>query len=430
MQQDYILVVDDNQTNIAILTDTLKEQGFRVFTARDGRGAIEHLKTMTPNLILLDVVMPGLDGFETCRRIKAHPHTENIPIIFMTALEEPEQKVKAFHLGAVDYITKPFRPEEVLARVNIHLRLHHLNQDLEKRVSDRTNELSNALKKLQQQQIQLVQQEKMSSLGSLMAGVAHEINNPVGYINGNIQHALNYVDYFIEHLRLYQLGKNSEAIASHAEEIELEYLIEDLPRLLFSIKDGATRIKEISRSLRNFARSDDETKTPFNLHDGIESTLTILGHRLRAMEFRPAIQIVRCYGSLPEVVCFPGPINQVFMNLLCNAVDALDEAAIATSNYQALEENPQIIKITTEQQGNQVMVRLRDNGPGIPEAVKYRIFEHTFTTKPIGKGTGLGLPISRQIVVDRHGGNLSVNSELNQGTEFVVTLPLGQPDKH
>jgi signal transduction histidine kinase len=234
---------------------------------------------------------------------------------------------------------------------------------------------------------------------------------------------MDYVESFIEHLQLYQSQENAEVLANHAEDIELEYLIEDLPRLLISIKDGAARIKEISHSLRNFARNDDETKTLFNLHDGLESTLTILGHRLRAMEFRPAIQIVRHYGQLPQVPCFPGPINQVFMNLLCNAIDALDEAAIATS-YQALEQDPQVIEITTEHQSNQVMIRLQDNGPGISEAVKYRIFEHTFTTKPIGKGTGLGLPISRQIVVDRHGGNLSVDSELSKGTEFIITLPV------
>ncbi|HBQ98561.1 MAG TPA: hybrid sensor histidine kinase/response regulator, partial [Cyanobacteria bacterium UBA11691] len=217
-KQDLILIVDDNPTNIKVLFSFLKESGFKVLVAKDGESTLEKLQEVTPDLILLDVMMPGIDGFETCRQIKACSQTQDIPVIFMTALSDTVDKVKGLKIGAVDYITKPFQQDEVLARMNIHLQLQkltrqfeiqneqlkHLTEELEQRVEERTAQLKDSIHQLQEAQIQLIQSEKMSSLGELVAGVAHEINNPVGFIAGNISMAMEYTEDIFEHLKLYQ----------------------------------------------------------------------------------------------------------------------------------------------------------------------------------------------------------------------------------
>lgn len=420
-----ILVIDDTPANLEVVSEVLTAAGYTVATVLDSERALKRIPTHPPDLILLDVQMPGMDGFETCQRLKAEPSTATIPVIFMTALSDTESKIKGFSLGAVDYITKPFQAEELLVRVSTHLRLHHLTKDLEQRVMERTQALQSALDQLSQFQLQLVQSEKMASLGNLVSGVAHEINNPIGFLNGSINNARDYVRDLLAHLALYQqhYPTPAAAIQNHAAEIDLEFLTEDLPKLLDSMEGAADRIKSISTSLRTFSRADTEHKVCANLHDGIDSTLLILKYRLKANEFRPAIAVIQNYGELPPVACFPGQLNQVFMNILANAIDIFDEMAQAQS-YDYLEANPQQITIRTSVVEDRVQIAIRDNGKGMSEAVKARIFDHLFTTKEVGKGTGLGLAIARQIVVENHGGNLSCTSSLGQGTEFLIELPL------
>ncbi|MEH1794062.1 hybrid sensor histidine kinase/response regulator [Nostoc sp.] len=578
-----ILIVDDVPNNLKVLSDTLANAGFEVAIATSGESALQQLEHTPVSLILLDVMMPGMDGFETCQRIKANAKTRNIPIIFITALSESVNKVTGFELGAIDYITKPFQQGEVLARVRTHLKLNQLSQSLEarntelqqltqqleQRVSERTQELfasietlkqtqqlmrlvfdtipywvgwkdinsvylgcnqsladmlnlsspdeivgktdydlnfskeecdwflmcdrrvieseqaefhiidrvlradgqqawldtskmplrdvngnvfgilfvtkditerqqaeeelkqqkqnlEQALAELQHTQVQLVQSEKMSALGNLVAGVAHEINNPVGFLGGNIQPALDYIKDIFGLVDLYQQKyPNPDAeIQDEIEAIDLDYIREDLPKLVGSMREGVKRIRDISTSLRTFSRADSDRPVACNIHDGIESTILILKHRLKASESRPEIQVIREYGQLPLVECFAGQLNQVFINILANAIEALEESNIDRS-FEEIQTNPNWIAISTQvSDSKQVIISIKDNGLGMSEEIKQKVFDHLFTTKSVGKGTGLGLAIARQIIVEKHGGSITVNSTLGKGTEFVLEFPI------
>ncbi|WP_375491917.1 sensor histidine kinase [uncultured Nostoc sp.] len=418
-----ILVVDDLRDNLRLLSNLLRSQGYEVRTAINGTMALRSAQSEPPALILLDINMPDIDGYEVCRQLKASEETRNIPIIFISALDDALDKVKAFQVGGVDYITKPFRVEEMLIRIETQLKVQRFTQTLEQQVEQRTGELSQALHHLQQAQIQLVQQEKLSALGNLMAGVAHEINNPIGFIAGNLNEAQQRVQELMEHLNLYRDRAPEGDIANHAEEIDLDYLLKDLPKMIDSMKMGCDRLKNISTSLRTFSRADKDYKVPFNIHQGIDSTILILKHRLKANEQRPAIEVITEYGDLPQVECFPGQLNQVFMNILANAIDALEESNDG-QNFEGINHNPNKIIIKTSVEDQQVKISIADNAKGMSEEVKQKIFDHLFTTKAVGKGTGLGLAIARQIVEETHGGKLSFNSVLGQGTEFIIEIPV------
>ncbi len=311
-------------------------------------------------------------------------------------------------------------------------RLQDLLNAVEAQIADRTAELANAntelkqtLSDLQNTQVQLVQSEKMSSLGQLVAGVAHEINNPVGCIVGNMSATQHYINDLLGLIDLYaeQLPEPGEAIEAELEAIDLEYIREDLPKLIRAMKDGGDRIKSISRSLRTFSRADTDVQQAFKLHDGIDSTLLILRHRLKANSARPEIQIRLDYGELPTVQCFPGQLNQVFMNILANAIDMFDEVA-QEKTFEELVTAEQSLTIRTLTVGDHVEIWIEDNGKGMPEAVRTQIFDHLFTTKTVGQGTGLGLAIAHQIVVEKHAGQLTVQSEVDHGTQFSIRLPI------
>jgi signal transduction histidine kinase len=279
---------------------------------------------------------------------------------------------------------------------------------------------------IQESQLQIVQSEKMATLGNLVAGVAHEINNPVGFLNGSINNAKDYVLDLCEYLNTYhQHQPPTGAVAELAQELDLEFMLEDLPKLIDSMKGATDRIKGISTSLRTFSRADTEHKVKVNLHEGLDSTLLILKYRLKANENRPAIKVIRNYGNIPEIDCFPGQLNQVFMNILANAIDMFDEIAQQTS-FEELENHPQQIAIHTAllSEQNAVEIRISDNGKGMNESVKSKIFDRLFTTKEVGKGTGLGLAIAHQIVVEKHDGRLEVQSQSGQGSEFSISLPV------
>ncbi len=450
-----ILLVDDKPTNLKVLSDALKGNDWTMLVATDGVSAIEQAKYAQPNLILLDVMMPGIDGFETCQRLKANTETQAIPIIFMTALSDSKYKVQGLEMGAVDYITKPFQQKEVIARVKLHLhlkfltqaleeknelltqeiaektvaesRLHQLAQDLEHRVEQRTAELSDSLKKLQQAQLQLVQNEKMSALGNLVAGVAHELNNPISFLQGNLEPLREYIQELLGLIELYQktFPDPGQAIQERIESIELDFLSQDLEKLLSSWATGMERIHNISDSLRTFSRADEEHKVSFDVHDGLNSTLLILRHRLKANENRPEIEVKKYYQDIPEIECFAGQLNQVFMNLLANAIDTLDDIS-QLANCEVPKTRSNLITVSTGLAADDkcIVIKIEDNGAGIDEAVKPRIFDHLFTTKEVGRGTGLGLAIVRQIVVDKHSGSIDVASTLGQGTCFTLTLPI------
>ncbi|MEM9948214.1 MAG: PAS domain-containing protein [Cyanobacteria bacterium P01_D01_bin.36] len=280
-------------------------------------------------------------------------------------------------------------------------------------------DLEKAFSELQQTQTQLVQTEKMSSLGQLVAGVAHEINNPVSFIYGNINPANRYAMSLIELLRLYQnhYPEPPEEIEEELEELDFEFMTEDLLNLLSSMKVGAERIRQIVASLRTFSRKDEAEKKSVDVHQGLDSTLMILAHRLKPQSQRAAVQLIKNYGELPPVHCYAGQLNQVFMNIISNAIDAIE--AVNT---------PQIT-LATALVEDQVIVTIQDNGVGMPEEVRSQIFNPFYTTKPIGQGTGMGLSISYQIVTERHGGSLQVSSTPGEGTTLRLQIPLQQPNK-
>ncbi|BAY65488.1 two-component hybrid sensor and regulator [Calothrix brevissima NIES-22] len=426
-QPMHILVVDDNPNNLKVLAEAILGCGWKALMATDGESAIEQTEYAHPDLILLDVMMPGIDGFETCRRLKANPHTQNTPIIFMTALADATDKVKGLEIGAVDYITKPFQQEEVIARLKLHLKISHLTRTLEQRVQERTAQLTKSVQDLQQTQLQLVQSEKMSTLGQLVAGIGHEINNPVGFLSGNCSHITQYMNDLLRLINLYQekLPDPDPDIDDLVEEIDLDYITEDLPQLLASMTQGINRLKEMSLSLRTFARSDISSKTDYQIHEGINSTLMLLQHRLKGNGDRSAIKVVKQYSELPPIACYPGQLNQVFMNIIANAIDAFEESHDRQHALQTTTE-PQTITVTTsvDPQTETVTISIQDNGPGMLPEVLARIFEPSFTTKPVGKGTGLGLAISYQIIVSKHNGQINCLSHPGQGTSFIITLPI------
>jgi signal transduction histidine kinase len=312
--------------------------------------------------------------------------------------------------------------------------LEQTNEQLEHRVEERTAELKaakheveTALRELQLAQTKLIQSEKMSSLGLLVAGVAHEINNPVNFIYGNLRHADEYAQELLKLVQAYQTyyPDPPAAIAEQSEAMDLDFMVKDLSKLIESMKEGARRIRQIVLALRTFSRLDEAEVKSINIHDGIDSTLVILGNRLKPKPNHPQIEILRNYGSLPLVECYPGPLNQVFMNILSNAIDAIE---------MAIEDGKQITPTISIHTGlideTWVQIRIRDNGNGIPEAIKQKIFDPFFTTKPIGSGTGMGLAISYQIITDRHQGALTCSSQSGEGTEFVIEIPLKQKLRH
>ena len=328
------------------------------------------------------------------------------------------------------------------------LQIHELStvamRESQAQLRYQAQQLELALLELQRTQTQLIQTEKMSSLGQLVAGVAHEINNPIGFIYSNLHHAKEYTEKLIRMLYLYQqhCPESIASIEAESENIELDYLLEDLPKVFNSMQQGAERVRDIVLSLRNFCRLDEAQMKQVNIHDGINNTIMLLQSQLKEKPGQEAIAIHKEYSDLPLVQCYPGQLNQVFMNILVNAIYALLEwnkhenvDGKSLNNSQAGEKNDSLansrqmpaIRIRTELiEGKKVIIRIYDNGPGMTEDIRKRLFDPFFTTKPVGQGTGLGLSISYEIVVNQHGGELKCLSEPGKGTEFAIEIPLQQ----
>ncbi|WP_448561848.1 ATP-binding protein [Trichothermofontia sp.] len=299
----------------------------------------------------------------------------------------------------------------------------------ETQLTEKTQHLQQALHSLKEMQIQLIQREKMSSLGELVAGVAHEINNPVNFIYGNLIYLQDHTEALINFIYrwLEQEPYTNPAMQAEAEAIDLPYLLADLPKIIESMQVGAERIRQIVLSLRNFSRLDESESKDVDIHEGIESTLLLLKYRLKPRPNFPEIVIERCYGDLPPVHCYPSQLNQVFMNILVNAIDALEAKYLEDEGLLGIEGPPKITIQTTLRNENWVEVVISDNGIGMDETVKSRIFDPFFTTKAVGTGTGMGMSISYKIITEKHGGKLHCYSMLGQGSQFVIQIPV-QPE--
>jgi two-component system NtrC family sensor kinase len=341
---------------------------------------------------------------------------------------------KTIPANEIQFLASTF--EEVFRQLEIHDRLtaeiaqrkqiEVTLRDSEARERDKSQQLEQAIENLKRTQTQLIQTEKISSLGQLVAGVAHEINNPVGFIHGNLIHVQYYADSLLNLVHLYQKHYPNPIgeIEKQAENIDLDFLQYDLPKILSSMRIGTDRIRQIVLSLRKFSRMDESEFKEVDIHEGIDSTLLILQHRLQARLEHPEIKVIIDYGDLPLVECYAGQLNQVFMNILANAIDALEE--INTQRVAgSIEKHPCCITICTSVVDSQwVKIAIADNGNGIPESIQTQIFNPFFTTKPVGKGTGMGMAISYQIITEKHGGTLRCFSTPEKGTEFEICIPV------
>jgi two-component system NtrC family sensor kinase len=464
-----ILVVDDTPDNLRLLVGLLTEQGYKIRPVTSGKMALSAAQGMPPDLILLDINMPEIDGYQVCEQLKADERTRDIPVIFLSALNDVFDKVKAFAIGGADYITKPFQLEEVLARINTHLAMKSLQNHLRQKNHD----LEQTLHELQTTQSQLIQSEKMAVLGQIVANVAHEINTPLGAIRssaGNIatflHHSLEALPHFLQSLsperkqdfftllnRSTQTNNHFLTLSNKEKRHHKRNLIQQLKA--FGIIDADTiadtlidigiyddidsllpllqaednhvilnaayelisiqkstqtiitasdRASKVVLALKSYAHQDSTgKKIETNLIDSIETALTLYHNQIKHN-----VEVIRQYAELPPVPCFPDDLNQVWTNLIQNALQAM--------NYKG------VLTISTTNFGDQVQIGITDTGSGIPQDIQSKIFEPFFTTKQMGEGSGLGLSIVQK-VIEKHGGRIAIES-IPGKTQFIVSLPL------
>jgi len=415
-KKETILIIDDIPANLEILIRVFQQEGYKVRAVTRGKMGIDAAENDPPDIILLDVTMPEMSGYEVCRILKKSKKLKHIPVIFISALTETFDKIAAFESGGVDYITKPIQIQESLARVKTHLALRKYQRLIEQK----NTELVETMDLLKKTQCQLINTEKMASLGVLTAGIAHEINNPISFIYSSSLGLSKNIRFFLDIQKQYDkllltLDETSiQEIRTYQAEHDFDERLAELTSLSENIITGSKRIAGIVQSLRLFARLDEADKKEIDLHDNIDSTLVLLHHKVK-----DRIRIVKEYTEIPPVPCFPAQISQVLMNLLSNAIEAVE----AKSNPG--EEETIVIRTGLSTVNNKVFVtiEIRDSGVGIPNDILEKVFDPFFTTKPVGKGMGLGLSISNNIVRE-HGGKIEALSHPVHGTSFSVFLPV------
>ncbi|MEL6939400.1 MAG: ATP-binding protein [Cyanobacteria bacterium J06598_1] len=431
-----ILVIDDQP----IIAESIRrllasEADIEVHACQDPTLALSVAADIEPSVILQDLIMPEVEGMMLVKFFRAHPKTKDTPIVVLSSKDDPKIKALAFGAGANDYLVKLPDPVELIARLRYHAAAYQnfLKQDeasqtlaqnkaLEARVDVRTAELKSALDQLKQTQAKLIHTEKMNSMGQLVAGIAHEVNNPINFIYGNLNYVKGYVQDLLDLVRAYQEQYPTPApsINEKLEELDLEFSSADLLKSFVSLRSGAKRIRNLVLSLRNFSRFDESEVKVVNVHDGLDSTLDMVTAEL------DGIDVQKSYGDLPLIECSASQINQVFMHIFRNAIDAVRSLSEKASQPADLP-TPTIKISTTSVDEDRIVIWIADNGAGISPEIQERIFDPFFTTKDVGKGTGLGLSISYQIVVAQHGGELKCYSVPGKGTKFSIELPVGVP---
>lgn len=420
--RENILVVDDKPDNLRLLSNILAKEGYKVRKVLNGRLAVDAAQLDPPDLILLDIMMPAPDGYEVCQTLKANQQTQDIPIIFLSALDTVTDKVKAFTVGGVDYITKPFQQEEVLARVRTHLNLRRLNRALQQRNSMLKQEikhrrkieaeLKQTLQELRETQEQIIVKEKLASLGALMAGIAHELRNPLNFVN-------NYAESSVELLDDLQAELAAQIAAIEPDLLEsLQEALADVQANAAAIHQHGQRAERIIQNMMQHARTEPGDRRFTNLTNLLEEATELAYHSKRAQfpDFNVTFQ-TNYDAAIGLVEVSPSDLSRAFINLIDNACYAVYKKQQQDETFEP------IITITARKLTEQVEIKIRDNGIGIAPDALNKVFDPFFTTKS-NEGTGLGLSITYEVIVEQHRGTLNVSSELDSYTEFIVTLPI------
>lgn len=413
-----IFIVDDDVCAQQLLGDTLAAGGYAIRSLLAGAGALREAVKELPDLILLDVMMPDMDGFEVCRLLKEEQATRFIPVVMVTSINDKAMRLKGIAVGADDFISKPIDTTEILLRVRnlvlvkqYHDFIKQHSDILEQQIRLRTDELEQVIAELKNTHLQLVQQEKMATIGQLTAGIAHEINNPISFIASNIAMFDKYCERILRFIEAQSEtlpdgrpgGQRGEQVQTLRRQMKIDRIVRDIPEMIRETMEGIERIKSIVRDLKCFSRIEASEKQLADINQCLESTLNIAGNELK---YKATVR--RKLGELPPLLCYPQQLGQIFMNLLVNAAHAIEEKGEIT--------------VQSWQEDGQIHVAVSDTGSGIAEQHLSRIFDPFFTTKEVGRGTGLGLSISSELVRN-HGGTIRVDSRVGQGSTFTVSLP-------
>ncbi len=418
-----ILVAEDDYVSRLLVKKAVEKIGHEVLEAEDGKIALDLFLEHKPDMIISDWMMPEMDGIELCKKIRSSDKKTYSYIILLTAKDNMTDLVEVFEAGADDYIVKPFKPDELRSRLKNGERIIKLegeHHDLQEELIDKNNKLDKTLARLKTTQSQILQAEKMASIGQLAAGVAHEINNPIGFISSNLDALNDYMtdfDTLLQHFQKLEktlkesnqenlsseIKKQIQTISDYEEEIEVDYLKDDIPELLKDCKEGTGRVGKIVGDLKSFAHPGNDEQMLIDINKGLESTLNVVNN-----EIKYKATVSKEFGEIPLVEGYPQKLNQVFMNILVNAAQSIKEKGE--------------IKIVTKQKGNYVAVSISDNGCGIEKDHLSKIFDPFFTTKEIGKGTGLGMNIAYNIIKE-HKGKIDIKSQVGKGTVFTIILP-------
>ncbi len=406
-----ILAIADTMT-FEIIQELLSGKGHQVRVAPDAREGMDLARQISPDLIICDGTSPEIEWLDVCRLLRVDRELASVYVILLAT---PEQfNPETLDVLVDDFVLKPIVKQELLGRVRAGLRSRELRAQLER-----------SQQELEQSRHQILQNEKMSNLGELISGIAHEINNPITFIYSNLTHVQTYAADLSQLLRMYQkqLVEPSQEILQKQQDMDVDFVLDDLLKIVISMRTGSDRIRQIILSVQEFSRSDQSGWQLFDVSDGLENTLLLLQHRLPAREGRRDIKVVKEYGNLPQIECYAGQLNQAFLNIINYAIDALEESSQELNESEAINFKPVIWIRTQVEVSQRISIEITDNGMAISEEIKMQIFDPFFVAKPVMEASSLGLAISYGIIVEQHKGKLKCFSEPGKGTQFRIELP-------